>query len=421
MRTYNAISADSHLECSPEPWTQRLPASLRSDGPRTIRVADGTERWVIGDNEPRSFGLSITGGKRFDEFAVTGGSYSAGLPGTGGPEQRVAEQELDGVDAELLYSSLPAAAMKLMKDPNLVRHWARAYNDWLSEYCSFAPHRLFGAAIMPTSGVEDAVAELQRVARMPGIRGAWLLRFPDGGEWSSALDEAFWAAAADLQMTVTVHHNFGGEDKGKAHGVLSTDQKAIGMEGPADLTKFAWLLTSDLQMPTLPILTIEQLFLSGVFDRNPSLRLHFAEAGAGWLAYWLEQIDDRADRHRFWANVTLKQAPSQYVRDHVTFSFQEDHVGVATRHMIGVNNICWASDFPHSVSDWPWSREVRARLFKDVPDSDRRRIEALNIAEWLSVITPAEKEALARQPRVVQDPADVRPRRERRLPALAAV
>lgn len=162
-------------------------------------------------------------------------------------------------------------------------------------------------------------------------------------------------------------------------------------------------------------MTIEQLFLGGVLDAYPGLRFHFAETGIGWIPYWLEQMDDRYARHRRWSKVELPRLPSQYVRDHCTFSFQEDHAGVALRHAIGVDNVCWANDFPHSVSDWPFSRETRARQFHGLPKSERRRIEALNICTQLSVITPAERDALAQAAAPVDDPTDVAARGARRI------
>lgn len=118
----------------------------------------------------------------------------------------------------------------------------------------------------------------------------------------------------------------------------------------------------------------------------------------GWVPYWLEQIDDRYARHRHWAGVNLKRKPSEYIRSHIYFAFQEDHAGVALRQRIGIDNICWASDFPHAVGDWPYSRETRERQFKDVPGPERRKIEALNLACLLGLITAAEKEAQSLEP-----------------------
>ena len=91
-----------------------------------------------------------------------------------------------------------------------------------------------------------------------------------------------------------------------------------------------------------------------------------------------------------------------------------DHAGVAMRDRIGINNICWASDFPHSVGDWPYSRETCERNFKGVPDHDRKKMEALNAAYISGLITAAEREKQANEPRTVPAVLKVPARGERR-------
>src|SRR5581483_6511730 len=118
--------------------------------------------------------------------------------------------------------------------------------------------------------------------------------FPNGGSWGTYGDEPFWARANEIGMAIPGHHNFGGEDKAKAHPLPGQQgDKPLQLDGAVDLAMFAWLLTCDLPIPTLPILTIEQLFLGGVLDRHPNLKFLFAESGIGWVPYWMEQIDDR--------------------------------------------------------------------------------------------------------------------------------
>ncbi len=399
MRKYEVISADTHIECSPAEWTSRIPANLRDKAPKVVKLESGGEAVQIGEGEPAPLGLQLTGGQKYTEFQTKGFSFGEKRPGTGDPAQRISEMDKDGNDAELLYAAVVATSLKKIKDPAVLKAIATAYNSWLSEYCSHAPDRLLGVAVIPPTNTQDAVEELGRIAKLPGLRAAQLLAFPNGGEWGTYGDEPFWKAAEEMSICVTAHHNFGGEDKGKSHPLPGQKDKALQMDGAIDLAMFAWLLTCDLPMPTIPILTIEQLFLGGVFDRYPKLRLHFAETGIGWLPYWLEQMDDRFNRHKHWAGVKLAKKPSQYVRDHISFSFQEDQAGVALRHSIGIDNICWASDFPHSVSDWPYSREVRERQFTSLPDNERLKLQALNIAVQLGMMTKAEKEKLASEPR----------------------
>jgi predicted TIM-barrel fold metal-dependent hydrolase len=415
MREYNLVSADSHLEAPPE-WAARVPVEYRDAAPRIVKLENGGDAWDLRDGkEPKPLGLQVVAGQQYREFVQSGRRFDEDMPGTRSPEGRIGEMDQDGVDAEVIFCTVVATALKATADPKATVALVRAYNDWLSEYCSHAPDRLLGIGLIPMTGVGDAVAELERIAQMPGVRGAHMLTFPTGGEVLLDDDDPFWAAAEATDMALVAHHNFGGQSAVASHPLPGLKERALDIDGGRDFGFFAWLLTCDLPIPTLPIVTILQLMISGTLDRHPNLRFHFAETGIGWLPYWLEQMEDRYDRHRFWAELDLERRPAQYVRDQFTFSFQEDHAGVALRHSIGIDNICWASDFPHSVSDWPWSREVVARLMKDVPEEERRRIQALNILTQLRVITPAQKEDMATKGLTQTDPEDVPARGERRL------
>jgi predicted TIM-barrel fold metal-dependent hydrolase len=413
VKDYKLVSADAHLETPPDGWVNRLPEDIKDKAPHVVEVEGGGQGWSMDGSDPVPLGLQATGGQKYPEIRPRGLRFDSDPPppGTGGPERRVAEQEQDGVDAEVLFSSVAVAALrKSGDDDRAVVEMAKAYNDWASEYCSYDPDRLLGIAIMPFTGIADAVKELRRVAELPGLRGAMLLQFPAGEKWLTPDDAEFWAVAEKLNVPIVAHHKFGGIGSPTPMPGLNV----LELAGDADRAHFAWLLTCDLPLPTLPIATLLQLMMSGVLDQHPNLKFHFAETGIGWLPHWLEQMEDRYDRHRFWAGLELERRPAQYIRDHFTFSFQEDHTGVKNRHDIGVDNICWASDFPHSVGDWPWSRETVARQLKDVPNNDRRRIQGLNVLVQLGVITPGDRERLAEEP-VKPDPEELPARGERRI------
>lgn len=407
MRDYQLVSGDSHIEAPPHVWTHRLPAHLRDKGPRVVRLPDGGDGWTIGDSPPsRGISLILTGGLKFRDIRKSGVAWDETLPGAGRGPQRIAEQDRDGVDGEVLFCSVAGAISRQVKDRELVVECLKAYNDWLfEEFNACAPDRLFGLPVIPATCVDDAVAELERVAKkFTAFRAVQILRFPSGGANLTDADEPFWAAAEGLGVTIAGHHNFGGEDLPRPM-----------LDGAEALNMFSRLLTCDLEVPVLPIQTVLQLMLGGVLDRHPALRFSFAETHIGWLPFWLEQMDDRYDRHHFWIDVELPRRPSQYVRDQFTFTFMEDHVGVDLRDRIGVDTICWANDFPHPVGDWPWSTEVVARELRGVPDYERRKIQALNTLEWIRVITPEQKEQLARQPVIEKAPAEVPARGARRL------
>lgn len=127
---------------------------------------------------------------------LKGASYwnldGSAAPGTGDARQRLREQDEDGIDAEVLYP--PVFIGKLIEaisDRAACRAMVRAYNDFLAEYCAAAPDRLIGTAVMPVTGLDDALAELRR-CRGLGLRATSLSMFPNGGGAPKPEDDRFW-------------------------------------------------------------------------------------------------------------------------------------------------------------------------------------------------------------------------------------
>jgi predicted TIM-barrel fold metal-dependent hydrolase len=121
------------------------------------------------------------------------------------------------------------------------------------------------------------------------------------------------------------------------------------------------------------------LILSGVLERFPGLKVVAAELNCGWLAYFLTRIDahaaTRALRIRGGAFETqLTMSPREYFNRQLYATFISDPYGIAHRHEIGVDNIMWSSDFPHSATFWPHSREKIEKDFAGVSEEDKRKM-----------------------------------------------
>ncbi len=118
------------------------------------------------------------------------------------------------------------------------------------------------------------------------------------------------------------------------------------------------------------------MIFSGVFDRHPDLRVAIVEYELAWIPHMLGTMDycyrERVEEasYRF-ANDML---PSDFFRRNVYLSFQEDDVGVELRHRIGVDRMMWGSDYPHSESTFPRSREVLDEILRGVSAEERRQI-----------------------------------------------
>jgi predicted TIM-barrel fold metal-dependent hydrolase len=119
-----------------------------------------------------------------------------------------------------------------------------------------------------------------------------------------------------------------------------------------------------------------------VFDRHPSLRVVSAEHDAGWVAHFAYRLDQMFERHHNWLGrgVTIRHQPSEYLSRNCFYTFQKDPVAVETRGRVGLSQLMWASDYPHSDSTWPHSRKVIERDFAGVPDDDLAAIVGGNAA-----------------------------------------
>jgi len=385
---YRTISGDSHLEIDSKYWIDRVPVKHRDQAPRLVRQADGSDAWSIGEKITRpAAAADLYGGKGRDEYVPFGGRYE-GTPGTGSPEQRVREQDQDGIDAEVLFPSQQGGPKfwRRVQDDNAYKAIVRAYNGWLAEeYCSINPDRLIGVGILPlTHDAADNVSEMEHCVQA-GLKTVLLQGFPSGKPHPSEEDDRFWAAALDLNMPISVHVDL--ERSGERAGPLFRYPQA-----PKETME---KLSHDLvdQVGRFgPVrgngsVAAVQWVLSGLFDRFPKLQIFFAENQIGWIPFFLQAADVRYDRHYHWAErllgfTPLKRPPSEYIREHCLWGFQFDRIGVELRHKINVDRLIWGSDFPHQESDWPESMSVIERNFAGVPEDEKQKMVCGNAVEF---------------------------------------
>ena len=376
-REYQLISADSHLEISPDRWTDRVPAQYRDYAPQLIKLADGGDGVIIENRPLYVLGLAITA-KPYEEHTPVGIRYE-GSPGAGSPDQRVREQDMDGIDAEVMFTSAGNSGFwRGIRDNAAYCAVIHAYNEFLAEeYCAFAPDRLLATGIIPNAGVEAGITEMEYCARA-GLTAVALGAFPNGKSYPSPEDDRFWGAALDLNMPITVHISMGqGGDGGP---VIRFPREPGGLSRSANP---GFLLTGRAQRAANGL----QLAMAGVFDRFPNLRIYFAETNLGWYPSAMEQLDDEYERIRHWAErlfgmEPLKRRPSEYIREHCYFGFVKDVFGVRNRHEIGVDHVMWGGDFPHAVGDWPNSKLVLEEMFENVSEDERYQMLAGNAAEF---------------------------------------
>ena len=381
-RHYQCISGDSHLDIRPERWTPRVPKRWRERAPRTVILANGNEGILVENRPPRSPGATTITGLPYEKHGLQ--KYWFEGPGTGAPEQRLWEQDQDGVDAEVLYSHGSYAEFwRGIADDDAYKAMIRAYNEWLAEeYCAYNPHRLLGMGVIPDTGVDDAIAEMAYCAKA-GLKGVNLHRFPSGKGYVTAEDDKFWAAALDLNICVTSHTNGGTTRLGPKNGGVFQYPKVLVKAGGGERDPVSLLFRFAGEQPTAPL----QMAMAGVFDRFPKLKIYWAESQCGWLPYSFDQIDDNHERNRYWGERDFgfkppKKKPSEYLKENCLWGFMRDAWGVRCRHEIGVDILLWGSDFAHATGDWPNSQRLLDETCAGVPAAERRKLVLDNAIDY---------------------------------------
>ena len=271
------------------------------------------------------------------------------------PEEHVKDMDIDGIDIGVVYPTV-GLLLYVVPDGGLLSSVFSVYNDWVAEFCKPFPNRIKAIGMLNIDDVQEGVAELERSAKL-GLIGAMIPAYPpDGRPYDSAEYEPLWAAAQDLEIPLSLHA-----------ATNRADKFAV------DNTKLSALINMDYWVR----MSVADMILSGVFDRYPRLQVGAVEYELSWAPHFLERMDYGYSQrplgvkgYRFKENML----PSEFAHRNVFFGFQEDARGIKDRHIIGVDNILWGSDYPHQESTFPRSQEILEEILADCTDEEKAKI-----------------------------------------------
>ncbi len=362
--TYPIISADSHITEPPNTyvdfidpvWRDRAPRMERVDGRGDVFVVDGMKR-------PIDIGLAAAAGKPPEELRANGIPFEELHRGGWDPEVRLGDQARDGVAAEVIY---PTVGMVLCnhRDFDYKKACFDAYNRWITEFCSKHPERLLGTGQTAMRSPEEGIADLHEIKRL-GLRGVMMPGNPALEDYDSKLYDAFWETAIELELPLSFH-------------ILTVRENAP-VRGPK-MNGFLSIIRGCQDI-------MGSLVLGGVFERHPRLRVVCVEADAGWVPHYMYRMDHAYKRHRYWlpAGQELSKLPSEYFREHIYTTFQDDFVAFQAADQMNWRRLMWANDFPHSDSTWPWSQAMLAEHAAALRPEQREAILCGNVAELYKI------------------------------------
>ena len=390
MPDFKLISADSHVNEPPAAWT-RVQAEYGERAPKVVRDPVGVPKgvWLIIEGLPpvglshyskglavgKNRGISeVEQEKHFETIRFNETFRYEDYRGGWEPSARLQDQDADGVEAEVLFSSAVRQLYSIVDEP-FQRAIFRSYNDWLHEFCSYNPKRLIGLALIPILDMEHTVADIYHYAKL-GFRGVQIpTRIKDSGYYELKY-EPMWKALEATGMIVNVHTSV-------TQGVARTHY-----EGPRDEDPVKEPIGfARKQAPAQQF--IGNMILSGNLDRHPNLKLVCAEFDVGWVANMVQQVDYWFGRSStFDAHRNLNRCPpSEYFKNNIFFTYQDDRAGVLTTPVYGANNFLWASDYPHGVTTWPYSKEAVERNCEGIDSEIKRKLGRDNAAKLYGLMT----------------------------------
>jgi predicted TIM-barrel fold metal-dependent hydrolase len=364
------LSTDDHLIEHPKVWSDRLPARFLEAGPRIVEQPTSSggapaEVWKYEDRTYPYIGLNAVAGKQPEEFGIEPIRYDDMIPGCYDPVARLADMDIDGVWGALNFPSFPRFAGTVFlegQDRELALLCVRAWNDFvLDEWCAAAPDRFIPLVILPLWDTDLCVQEIHRTA----AKGAKAVAFPENPvplklpSFHTDHWDGVFSALEETGMPMAMH--FGTSGQAPFTAPEAPFAVAISLFGCNSMY------------------TTADLLFSPVFHRHPRLKVGLSEGGIGWIPYMLERIDSTWERHRYYQNINQTVRPSDLFREHMHGCFIDDFFGVENRHHIGVDNITWECDYPHSDSYWPHSRKRAAEAFLDTPDEEVHKMVELNV------------------------------------------
>jgi predicted TIM-barrel fold metal-dependent hydrolase len=369
------VDADGHV-CEPaDLWERNLPSHLADRGIRLRwNEATGYDECLVEDSMATDRGLVGLGnaGESYDDFG-RGRHYEDLNPAGFDPQERVKVLDAEGIDFSVMY---PGLGLKLgaIQDPGLAVASCRVYNDWIAEFAAAAPDRIAGVGALPLQD-PAAAADVAREVKDMGLIGGFAR--PNAYNERPFFHPAYiplWETLQEIDLTFALHPaglaDMPGASRHLGH-----------LMAPG--THHALILQFDQQM------TLSNLVYGGVLERFPGLKVAVLECGGGWIAHWMDRMDEFLESYH-WAAAPLTMKPSDYFRRQCWISFDPgERTAGALGPLSGADRFIWASDFPHSDAKYPGVVDELREHNHDLPDDARRGLYGLNALDLYGLPRPA--------------------------------
>jgi predicted TIM-barrel fold metal-dependent hydrolase len=359
------VDGDAHVIEPHRIWTDYLEPSFRDHAPKPVGLTFGFRFDRFSVNLPEQWspkGASEEVARLSERIQATFAElFPDAYARSFSAEAQLADMDREGVDVAYLYPSFGLFVLASDDiETQLAGALARAYNDWLAEFCRADPTRLCGAALLPMQDPEAAAVEAVRCATSLGFRAAFVRPNPVGGRnFDDPAYDPLWDVLSSHSIALGIHEG----------GFPRLPQVVYGrLTHPEQLH----ICTHPMEQ----MIAAVSIIYGGVLERFPGLRVAFLEAGCGWVPFWLHRMDEHWENSKkrdYGSSTVLPRAPSEYFRRQCFVSADASEYMLAqVIDLIGDDRIVFSTDYPHPDSPWPHAVETFLALPGVSLDSKRK-------------------------------------------------
>ncbi len=298
-------------------------------------------------------------------------------------KSQVMAMDLEHLDSTVLFPSRGLFVLSLQTaehigqdglEPDLALAIARAYNDWMHDFCQEAPERMWGAAMLAPHDVAGSVDELARCVEEYHFKAAFLVPgLVDNKPWHDAKYDPLWREAERLGVPVCFHG--GGQTYLQPDFAFSTHLDKL-------------MLWHPFNQP-LGIQFVATCFTSGgILERFPELRVGLLEGNCSWAPFMMYRLDEHWEWTGKYEAPDVLMEPSKYLLRNCFLAVEADEHPVKYYvEEFGDDNLIYSTDYPHADSKFPDATETFLTL--PLAEESKRKILWDNYARLYNLPAPS--------------------------------
>ncbi|MEX0804171.1 MAG: amidohydrolase family protein [Candidatus Binatia bacterium] len=363
---FKVFDSDMHIMEPPDLWERYIVPDFRSSAPRGRISKNVRDLGLIFPNAEKNVNRAATTPHRGRNFDKNQELYRDHASRGWSGEVQLEAMDVEGIDVAVLFSTRGLSVLTHPDwEPAFAAALARAYNDWLHDFCQADPDRLLGSGMISVYNIEDAVAETYRVVEDYGFRSVFLRsNIVNGKNWTDPYYEPLWNALEDLNLPLGFHEASGSRSR----------QSGEQFEPNFGLRRV-------YAQPFEQMMGLGSFLGGGILERHPNMKVAFLEANCSWLPWLLWRLDEGYEREGDIFMTDLTMAPSAYFKRQCFISIEPDE-GPA-RHTIeefGCDQLVFSTDYPHGDSKYP--NAVKTFLELPLSNENKRKILWDNCARF---------------------------------------